>query len=99
MKAVTRRKFLATGSVAAAGAAAGPWVRRAQAQAEPIKIGVILPYTSVYAELGVSITQGMKMVFARENDRVAGRKILMVQEDDESKVPAKLDVQSNAPIA
>src|SRR2546429_10018833 len=87
MKAVTRRKFLATGSVAAAGAAAGPWVRRAQGQAEPIKIGVILPYTSVYAELGVSITQGMKLVFARENDRVAGRKILMIQEDDEMKPP------------
>ena len=31
MKEVTRRKFLATASVAAAGAAAGPWVLRAQA--------------------------------------------------------------------
>jgi branched-chain amino acid transport system substrate-binding protein len=87
MSRVTRRKFLATGSVAAAGAAVGPWVLRAQAQAEPIKIGVVLPYTSVYAELGVSITQGMRLVFARENDRVVGRKILMIQEDDESKVP------------
>ena len=87
MKKVTRRKFLATASVAAAGAAAGPWVLRAQAQSEPVKIGVVLPYTGVYAELGVSITQGMKLVFARENDRVAGRKILMVQEDDEMKPP------------
>jgi branched-chain amino acid transport system substrate-binding protein len=87
MKEVTRRKFLATTSVAAAGAAAGPWVLRAQAQSEPIKIGVVLPYTGVYAELGVSITQGMKLVLARENDRVAGRKILMIQEDDEMKPP------------
>jgi branched-chain amino acid transport system substrate-binding protein len=88
MNEVTRRKFLATASVAAAGAAAGPWVLRAQAQTtEPIKVGVVLPYTGVYAELGVSITQGMKLVFARENDRVAGRKILMIQEDDEMKPP------------
>jgi branched-chain amino acid transport system substrate-binding protein len=87
MKAVTRRKFIATASAATAGLAVGPWVRRAHAQGEPIKIGVVLPYTGVYAELGVSITQGMKMVFARENDRVAGRKILMVQEDDEMKPP------------
>ena len=87
MKDVTRRKFLATASVAAAGAAVGPWVLRAHAQGEPIKIGVVLPYTGVYAELGVSITQGMRLVFARENDRVAGRKILMIQEDDEMKPP------------
>ncbi len=87
MKEVSRRKFLATASVAAAGAAAGPWALRAQAQSEAIKIGVVLPYTGVYAELGVSITQGMKLVLARENDRVAGRKILMIQEDDEMKPP------------
>ena len=87
MKAVTRRKFIATASAATAGVAVGPWMQRAQAQSEPIKIGVVLPYTGVYAELGISITQGMKLVFARENDRVAGRKILMVQEDDEMKPP------------
>ncbi len=88
MMAVTRRKFLATASVATAGAAIGPWVRRAHAQAgSTVTVGVVLPYTGVYAELGVSITQGMKLVFARENDRVAGRKILMIQEDDEMKPP------------
>jgi branched-chain amino acid transport system substrate-binding protein len=87
MREVTRRKFLATASVAAAGAAAGPWVLRAQAQSGPVKVGVVLPYTGVYAELGVSITQGMKLVFARENDMAAGRKIEMIQEDDEMKPP------------
>jgi branched-chain amino acid transport system substrate-binding protein len=86
MREVTRRKFLATASVAAAGAA-GPWVLRAQAQSGPLKVGVVLPYTGVYAELGVSITQGMKLVFAQENDVVAGRKVEMIQEDDEMKPP------------
>ena len=87
MKAVTRRNFLGTASLAAAGTAVGPWVLRARAQSGPLKVGVVLPYTGVYAELGVSITQGMKLVFARENDMVAGRKIEMLQEDDEMKPP------------
>jgi branched-chain amino acid transport system substrate-binding protein len=87
MTVVTRRRFLATASVAAAGVAGGPWVLRAQAQSGPLKVGVVLPYTGVYAELGVSITQGMKLVFAQENDVVAGRKIEMIQEDDEMKPP------------
>jgi branched-chain amino acid transport system substrate-binding protein len=87
MTAVTRRKFLATVPVAAAAVAGGPWVLRAQAQSGPLKVGVVLPYTGVYAELGVSITQGMKLVFAQENDVVAGRKIEMIQEDDEMKPP------------
>ena len=87
MNRSTRRTFLATASAAAAGAAVGPWVLRAQAQSGPIKIGLVLPYTGVYAVLGESITQAMELVFARENWTVAGRKIEMVKEDDEMKPP------------
>ncbi|HYR39207.1 MAG TPA: ABC transporter substrate-binding protein [Methylomirabilota bacterium] len=86
MAKVTRRTFLG-GAAAAAGVAAGPWVLRAQAQSGPIKIGVVLPYTGVYAVLGESITQAMELVFARENWTVAGRKIEMIKEDDEMKPP------------
>ncbi len=84
---VTRRAFLAGSSVAAAGVALGPWVRRSHAQGGPIKIGLVLPYTGVYAVLGESITQAMELVFARENWTVAGRKIEMIKEDDEMKPP------------
>ena len=87
MDKVTRRKFLGTASLAAAGTAMGPWVLRARAQSGPIKIGVVLPYTGVYAVLGESITQAMELVFARENWTVAGRKIEMIKEDDEMKPP------------
>ena len=87
MDQLTRRRFLQTASVAAAGAAVGPWVLRAQAQSSPVKIGVVLPYTGVYAVLGESITQAMELVFARENWMVAGRKIEMIKEDDEMKPP------------
>jgi branched-chain amino acid transport system substrate-binding protein len=84
---VTRRAFLTGSSVAAAGVALGPWVLRSHAQGGPIKIGLVLPYTGVYAVLGESITQAMELVFARENWTVAGRKIEMIKEDDEMKPP------------
>jgi branched-chain amino acid transport system substrate-binding protein len=87
MDKVTRRKFLGATGLAAAGTAVGPWVLRVGAQAGPIKIGVVLPYTGVYAVLGESITQAMELVFARENWTVAGRKIEMIKEDDEMKPP------------
>ncbi len=87
MAQLTRRTLLTTGSLAAAGALAGPWVRRARAQGAPLKVGLVLPYTGVYAVLGESITQGMELVFARENWTVAGRKIEMIKEDDEMKPP------------
>jgi branched-chain amino acid transport system substrate-binding protein len=86
----TRRAFLKAaviGGGAAAGVASGPWVLRARAQGSPIKIGLVLPYSGVYAELGNSITQAMELVFARENWTVAGRKIELVKEDDEMAVP------------
>src|SRR5499433_4072686 len=87
MNAVTRRRFLGGAAATAAGAAMGPWVLRAHAQGAPLKIGLVLPYTGVYAVLGESITQGMELVFARENWTVAGRKVEMIKEDDEMKPP------------
>jgi branched-chain amino acid transport system substrate-binding protein len=86
----TRRTFLRAaviGGGAVAGMATGPWVLRARAQGGPVKVGVVLPYSGVYAELGNSITQAMELVFARENWTVAGRKIEMIREDDEMAVP------------
>jgi branched-chain amino acid transport system substrate-binding protein len=84
---MTRRTLLATASLAATGAVTGPFVLRARAQGAPLKVGLVLPYTGVYAVLGESITHGMGLVFARENWTVAGRKIEMIKEDDEMKPP------------
>ena len=87
MAHVTRRRFLGTAAAVAASSAVGPWVLTARAQSAPVKIGLVLPYTGVYAVLGESITQAMELVFARENWTVAGRKIEMIKEDDEMKPP------------
>src|SRR6185503_1290278 len=87
MDKVTRRKFLGGIGLTAASITMGPWVLRTGAQSGPIKIGLVLPYTGVYAVLGESITQGMELVFGRENWTVAGRKVEMIKEDDEMQPP------------
>ena len=83
---LTRRTFL-TGVSAAAGVAVAPWVSKSLAQAGPLKIGLVLPYSGVYQVLGESITQGMELVFAREGNKVAGRDVVMIKEDDEMQPP------------
>ena len=94
MDRLTRRTFLKTATLGSVGGAlgasvggTGPWVSRVSAQGAPVKIGLVLPYTGVYAVLGESITQAMELVFARESWTVAGRKIEMIKEDDEMKPP------------
>jgi branched-chain amino acid transport system substrate-binding protein len=86
MQILTRRSLLAGGALAGTGAALGPWGRRSHAQA-PLKVGVLLPYSGVYAVLGESITQGMELVFGRENWTIAGRKVELIKEDTEAKPP------------
>ena len=83
---VSRRTFL-TGISAAAGVAVAPWVPRSFAQGGPLKIGLVLPYSGVYQVLGESITQGMELVFAREGNKIAGRDVVMIKEDDEMQPP------------
>ncbi len=66
-------------------AAAAISVSGAAVAEEPIKIGVILPYSGVYASLGSEITQGMELGFATFGSEVEGRPIELVTEDSEVK--------------
>jgi branched-chain amino acid transport system substrate-binding protein len=47
------------------------------------KLGVVLPYSGVYAELGNSITNGMKMYFDSVGNQAGNRKITMVTADEQ----------------
>ncbi len=87
MGGLTRRTFLSGAAAATATVAAGPWVLRSHAQGGPVKVGILLPYSGVYAVLGEHITQAMELVFEREQWTVAGRKIELVKEDSEAKPP------------
>lgn len=81
---ITRRNFLkvAGGTVAAlsmpavlsgcGGGASGP-----------VKIGVLLPYSDIYAVLGESITEAMKMYFEEVGNEAGGREIEIITEDTE----------------
>lgn len=80
---VTRRKLLA-GSAAAAAATAVPtgW---AIAQQKPLKVGLMLPYSGTFAQLGENITHAIEMVIAEKGGKLGGRELQIIKLDDESK--------------
>ena len=52
----------------------------AQAQ-QPIRIGVILPYSGQFADTGVQLDNGIKLYMRQHGDTVAGRKIEVIRKD------------------
>ncbi|HLE44143.1 MAG TPA: ABC transporter substrate-binding protein [Methylomirabilota bacterium] len=89
MGQMTRRSFLATTSLAAAGTAAGPWVPGAHAQAKSITIGVLYDLTGPFAAAGaVPGSIGTKIAFDMINEKggVLGKhKIRAIEGDSQSK--------------
>ncbi len=83
MDPIRRRMVLGGTAAVAAGAVAGAPLRRLAAQPRPLKIGLVLPYSKVYAVLGESITEGVQLVLDRENWTIAGRRVELIKEDDE----------------
>ncbi|MCC6609308.1 MAG: ABC transporter substrate-binding protein [Burkholderiales bacterium] len=90
-----RRKFLqdaaVLGSAAALGALAPAIVR---AQAQKVKVGLMLPYSGTYAQLGIAIENGFRMAIEESGGKIAGREIEYVKLDDESN-PAKATDNAN----
>ena len=80
-----RRQFLktTTATVAAAGVGAAPW-RSAQAQAGPIKIGLLAPLTGVVASGGKEMVEGVQFYLDQVKSEMGGRKVELVIEDDAS---------------
>src|SRR5205823_11623685 len=62
----------AGGAAAAKPAGGGP----------PLKIGVLLPYSGVYAVLGESITNAMQLYFDGAGNTAGGRTITLIKEDE-----------------
>jgi branched-chain amino acid transport system substrate-binding protein len=69
-------------------------VRLAVAQAQKIRVGLMLPYTGTYAQLGVAITNGFKLAVTERGGRLAGRELEYFTVDDESE-PAKAPENTN----
>lgn len=88
----TRREFLKAAGAAAATLAAGPLLGACGggAASGPLKIGVLLPYSDIYAVLGESITEAIRMYFDEANNEAGGRKIEIIAEDEGTQPDAAL---------
>jgi branched-chain amino acid transport system substrate-binding protein len=53
--------------------------------AEPIKIGFMAPYVGVFTKYGTDMRDGFKLYLDEIKNKVAGREILFLTEDDEGK--------------
>lgn len=85
-----RRKFLKDGAAlggAAAVAGLAPSLALAQAPAK-IKIGLMLPFTGTYGQIGLGISNAFKLAIQENGGKIAGREIEYSTVDDESE-PSK----------
>jgi len=90
-KPFDRREFLKS-AAAVAGVAGLP--NFAFAQGAKIRVGLMLPYTGTYAQLGVAITNGFKLAVAESGGKLGGRELEYFTVDDESD-PAKATDNAN----
>ncbi|OLL32471.1 ABC transporter permease [Burkholderia sp. SRS-W-2-2016] len=51
---------------------------------QPVRVGVMLPFTGTYAPLGVAIENGFKLYVQEQGGKLAGRPVEYVRLDDES---------------
>ena len=91
---LTRRRFLAASSAAAAIAACGPAATPNPSGATPtatlgpaIKIGMLLPFTKVYAELGNSMKRSTDLYLKLKGNKLANRPISSPIYEDEANDP------------
>jgi branched-chain amino acid transport system substrate-binding protein len=87
---MTSRRLVLTRSAAIVGAASTglllPQIVRAQGN--KVRVGLMLPYTGTFAQLGVAIENGIHMAIDEKGGKLGGREIEWFKVDDESE-PAK----------
>jgi branched-chain amino acid transport system substrate-binding protein len=89
---LNRRRFLARAGLVTAGAfLPGSF---ALAQGQRIRVGLMLPYTGTYAQLGAAITNGFKLAVSERGGKLAGRELEYFTVDDEAD-PAKAPENTN----
>jgi branched-chain amino acid transport system substrate-binding protein len=76
---MTRRRFLTSTAAGVLGTGLFPAVVRA---AEPIKIGVLLPFSKAFTVLGENTFAGFMLGAKEAGPEIAGRKYTIIKEDD-----------------
>ena len=88
----SRRQVLSRSAVligAASTGAAGLLVsKQAIAQTGKLRVGLMLPYTGTFAQLGVAIENGFRMALNEQGGKLGGREVEFFKVDDESE-PSK----------
>lgn len=54
------------------------------AEDQPFKVGLMLPYSGTYAQLATMITEGFQLALAEAGDSIGGREVSIVQLDSEA---------------
>jgi branched-chain amino acid transport system substrate-binding protein len=90
-KMIGRREFV-IGAGALAGAAMLPSLARAQTA--KLRVGLMLPYTGTYAQLGVAIENGFRLSLDQAGGKFGGREVEFFKVDDESE-PSKATDNAN----
>ncbi len=87
---MSTRRLVLTRSAALVGAASTSLLlpEIARAQSNKIRVGLMLPYTGTFAQLGVAIENGFRMAIAEQGGKLGGREIEYFKVDDESE-PSK----------
>jgi branched-chain amino acid transport system substrate-binding protein len=87
---MSTRRLVLTRSAAAIGAASSGLLlpQMARAQSNKLRVGLMLPYTGTFAQLGVAIENGFRMAINEQDGKLGGREIEYFKVDDESN-PAK----------
>ncbi|MCX7891395.1 MAG: ABC transporter substrate-binding protein [Burkholderiales bacterium] len=90
-----RRAFLKQGGALGGAAALGALLPAAAiGQTGKIRIGLMLPYSGTFAQLGVAIENGIRLAIDEAGGKLGGREVEFVKLDDESD-PAKATDNAN----
>ena len=83
---MSTRRLILTRSAAMIGAASTALLlpQIARAQSNKVRVGLMLPYTGTFAQLGVAIENGFRMAIAEQGGKLGGREIEYFKVDDES---------------
>jgi branched-chain amino acid transport system substrate-binding protein len=81
----SRRQILGQGAALLGTASTGLLVpQSALAQSGKIRVGLMLPYTGTFAQLGMAIENGFRMAINEQGGKLGGREIEWFKVDDES---------------
>lgn len=81
-----RRTFLAQGASLITGLAASVAALpiAAHAQGKKLKVGVMLPFTGTFAQIGTSVANGLRMALQEHGNKLGGRDVELITLDDQA---------------